>query len=110
MRCPQLQGHCPVGAVVSGSPGGDSRPGFSQLRSDLVSRMEQADAVAEPHLGFLAGETRPRLLVTLGYLGQRTAPLSLLVCSGDPQGKPVGTSAGRTLACSRCSINEHGTG
>lgn len=75
--------------------------------------MEQADAVADPHLGFLAGEIRPRLLVTLGYLGhlgQRTAPLSLLVCGGDPQGKPVGTSAGRALACSRCSINEHGTG
>ena len=89
---------------------GDSRPGFSQLRSDLILRMEQVDAIADPYLGFLAGETRPRLLVTIGYLGQRTTLLSQLVCGGYPQGKPVGTSAGRALAYSRCSINEHGTG
>ena len=76
----------------------------------MISRMGQAGPVADPHLGLLAGETRPRLLTSLGDLGQGTTPLSPHVCSGDPLGKTVGTSAGRGLACGRCSINEHFTG
>lgn len=68
------------GAGVPGLPGMSPGPATVLLRSDLVSGIDQAGPVSAPLVSLLAGQTR--LLVSLGDLGQGTAPLSTHMWNG----------------------------